>query len=311
MRFTVALPVRDEAGVLEELHERLTEACSSTGEAYEILYVDDGSTDGSRKILQRLAYVDSHTSVVGLSRNFGHGAALAAAIDLASGESVILMDADLQDDPGAIPELLRIQSEQDADVVYAVRAGRRETLLMRLLFSVFHVLMARSATYTLPAHAGSFGLIGPRALSEIRRMTERLRYFPGLRAFVGFKQVAVEIPRGKRYDDKSRVGFRGLLRLAGAAFFAESRAPVTVLYWLSAMSLLAAAGVGAYVAIAKIQGFAVVAWASIMTAVAFFSSVIILGQALMCEYLSRVYEEVRGRPLYVVETIVRGSDVID
>ncbi len=305
--FTVALPVYNESAVLEQLHTQLTDACRQVGVSYEILYVDDGSRDGSGQILERLAESDPQVSVVRLSRNFGHPAALAAAVDLAAGECLILMDADMQDDPAAIPQLMQAHREQAAEVVYVVRGRRSESFLMRPLFRVFHILFSRTASYGIPRDAGSFGLLGPSALAEVRQLTERLRYFPGLRAFVGFEQVGIEIPRGKRYDDRSRVGFGGLVRLAGLAFFSNSRAPVTVFYLLSLFSALLASGLISYAFYAKYHGFAVKMWASILTSIAFFSAMILLGQAFICEYLSRVYEEVRGRPVYVVQKISRAK----
>jgi glycosyltransferase involved in cell wall biosynthesis len=307
--FTVALPVFNEAAILPRLHASLTTACRNAGASYEILYVDDGSSDGTSEILQQLADGDPFVTVVTLSRNFGQPAALAAAVELASGEAVIVMDADLQDDPSAIPALLAVQREQGADVVYVVRSGRREGLVMRLLFAIFHRLIARSSTFHIPRNTGSFGLIGPRALAEVRRLSERLRYFPGLRAFVGFKQVGMPLARGARYDQHSRVRFRGLVRLAGLALFSQSRAPVTLFYWLSSLSLLFSLGLITYAVVAKLLGVAVVAWASTVTSVAFFSAIITLGEAFICEYLARIYEEVRGRPIYIVEAVRRATQL--
>jgi dolichol-phosphate mannosyltransferase len=300
---TVAIPVYNEEHVLERLHALVSEACRRAGGSYEILYVNDGSRDGTGRVLGRLAAADSHVTVVELSRNFGHPAALSAGVDLASGRSLIVMDADLQDDPTVIPEMLRLHREEGAETVYIVRAGRQEGPAMRLLFGTFHWLIARTSTYDLPRDAGSFGLVGPRALAELRRMPERLRYFPGLRAFVGFKQAALQVPRGARYDRQSRVGLAGLTRLAALAFFSQSRAPATLFYALSFLSMVASLGLVTYAVVSKIIGIAVVSWASTLTAVAFFSSVIILGQAFICEYLARVYEEVRQRPPYIVDSI--------
>jgi len=305
--FTVALPVYNEEAVLERLHAALTEACLKTGETYEILYVNDGSRDRTSDALQFLAARDPRVSVVELSRNFGHPAALAAAVDMACGDTLIVMDADLQDDPAVIPELLRLQREDAAEVVYVARTRRAEGAGMRVLFNTFHWLISRVSTYEVPRNAGSFGLLGPRALREMRALTERLRYFPGLRAFVGFKQVALHAPRQPRYDRISRVGLGGLLRLAAAAFFSQSSAPAALFYLLSLLSLLSSLGLIVYAVVSKLLGVSVVAWASTVTSVAFFSSVVILGQAFICEYLARIYEEVRQRPTYIVDRMTRGQ----
>jgi glycosyltransferase involved in cell wall biosynthesis len=307
VELTVALPVYNEEGILEHLHERLTEVLEATGLRYEILFVDDGSRDRTPQIMRQLAERDAHLTIVHLSRNWGHASALKAAIDLAAGEQVLLMDADLQDDPGVIPEILQAQLDNDADVVYVQRSARGEARWIRGLFRVFHWAISSASTYPVPQDAGSFGLLGRRALPEVRALGERLRYFPGLRAFVGFKQVAVLAPRQARYDEKSRVGFGGLVQLAAQAFFSQSRLPATCFYWLGGLSLVISFCLATYALVAKIAGFAVLSWASITTSVAFFSSVIILGLALVFEYLARIYEEVRARPVYLVDTVQRAE----
>lgn len=306
---TVALPVFNEAEILARLHAMLTKACESLDGGYELLFVDDGSTDGTPGVLTQIAARDPHVSVVRLSRNFGVFAGVAAAVALASGDSLIIMDADLQDDPNVIPDLVRVQREQAAEVVYVVRTGRKEPVPMRMCFALFYWLLARSSDYAMPRDAGNFGLMGPRALADMRQLTERLRYFPGLRAFVGYKQVPYYLARGERYDRTPRIGFWKLVRFAGLAFFSQSQIPIKLFYMLSGVSLTAACALAAYAVTGKIVGYAVVAWASTMTSVAFFSSIIILGQGVICEYLSRIYEEVRGRPVYIVEQICRAKVV--
>jgi dolichol-phosphate mannosyltransferase len=304
---TVALPVFNEAAILEELHRRVVGALDTTGLTYEVLYVDDGSSDGSDGIIRRLADEDPRVSRVRLSRNWGHAAALKAAIDFAQGASLVLMDADLQDDPAVIPRLLEVARDEGAEVVYVVRSERAEPKPVRPLFRLFHWSIARFSSFPVPQDAGSFGLLGPRALAEVRSLNERLRYFPGLRAFVGFKQASVEAPRAARYDQRSRVGMGGLVSLAAQAFFSQSRIPAMLFYVLSAVALVTSIGLVLYAAISRVVGTAIASWASIVTSVSFFSSVIILGLALVFEYLSRIYEEVRGRPVYLVEHVDRSS----
>lgn len=308
---TVALPVYNEARILPHLHSLLTGACGGLDLKYEILYVDDGSTDDTPHVLKEIAERDNHTSVATLTRNFGHPAALAAAIDLARGEILILMDADLQDDPRIIPEMLRKRKEQDAEVVYVVRTKRQERLPARILFGVFHWLLSRSSAYPVPREAGSFGLLGPRALTDVRRFTERLRYFPGIRAFVGHKQCAIFAERGARYDRRSRVGLRGLVKLAGLAFFSQSRLPATLFYWLAGSSLFVTMALIVYAFISRFMGYGVASWASEITSIAFFGGITTLGQAFICEYLARIYEEIRGRPVYLIETVAWGGATDD
>jgi len=304
---SVALPVFNEENVLTHLYDRLAAVLTKTGLTYEIVFVDDGSTDATPRVLRRLADANPCVTVARLSRNWGHAAALKACLDIASGDSLVLMDADLQDEPELIPTLVAAAERESADVVYVVRSSRGEARWARGLFRVFHWAIARSSTFPLPRDAGSFGLLRPRALVEVRLLSERLRYFPGLRAFVGFRQVAVESPRGARYDGVSRVGFKGLVRLAAQAFFSQSRVPAMAFYCLSFVSLSASVGLVIYALTSRfVFGDAVVSWTSIVTALSLFSGVIILGLALVFEYLARIYEEVRGRPVYLVDFIQRG-----
>jgi len=304
---SVVLPVYNELKVLEELHTRLVCALEGCGLSFEIMFVDDGSTDGTTGELHRLAELHDHISVVRLSRNCGHAAALKAGIDLAAGESVVVMDADLQDEPELIPQLLEESRRQKADVVYVVRTGRAEPVWIRGLFRLFHWSVARTSTFPLPRDSGTFGLIGARALAEIRRLDERLRYFPGLRAYIGLRQVPFAAPRAPRYDGKSRVGTRGLIRLATQAFFSQSRLPAITFYWLSAMSFTVATGLIIFALVARLLQQSVPSWSSLMIVVSAFSTILILGLALAFEYLARIYEEVRARPVYLVDTIYRAS----
>ena len=308
MDLSVVLPVYNEVRVLDELHTRLMTVLSRTGLRFEIMFVDDGSTDGTAAVLHELAQQHGHVSVVRLSRNWGHAAALKAGIDLAAGRQLIVMDADLQDEPELIPELLDLCEAEGADVVYVVRSKRAESLWIRGFFRLFHWCLARTSSYPIPQNAGSFGLMNERAVAEIRRLDERLRYFPGLRAFIGLRQVAVTAPRQPRYDGRSRVGVRGLIGLAAQAFFSQSRVPALTFYWLSAASFVIGAGLAAYALIARLLGASVASWSSIVISVAFFSTVIILGLALVFEYLARIYEEVRARPVYLVESVLRAAD---
>ncbi len=311
VKLSIGLPIYNEAKVLEGLHGLVTNACESLQITYEILYINDGSTDGTAEILERIAVRDPHVTLVTFSRNFGLPAALAAAVDLAAGQSLVIMDADMQDDPAIIPELFRTRVEQEAEVVYVERTGRSEAWGMRLLFGSFHWLISKVSDYPMPRNTGNFGLVGPRALTEMRKLTERLRYFPGLRAFVGFEQVPFYAPRGERYDRSPRVKIWQLLRQAGLALFTQSHIPVKVFYAMSGASVAASFALITYAVLGKIVGYAVVAWASTITAVSFFSAMIILGQGFICEYLSRIYEEARGRPVYVVEKINRSQFVME
>lgn len=306
---TVVLPLFNEAPVLAELHRRVTDACAATGLPYEVLFVNDGSTDDTAVRLADLAARDPHVSVVGLSRNFGHPAAFTAGLDLAAGESVIVLDADLQDDPAVIGELLRVRAAATAEVVYVVRGRRAEGPGHRLLVTLFNRLLCGTARHAIPGNAGNYSLLGPRALAALRALPERSRYFPGLRAFVGFRQVAVQVDRQRRYDARSRMGFRGLLRLAAQALYGHTALPQIAIGLLAAAALLAAGVLGLYraacalLALSPAAGSGLAAWGALGT------GLVLSAQAVLCGQLARVHAEVQGRPLYVVADLRRGGGI--
>jgi glycosyltransferase involved in cell wall biosynthesis len=187
---TVVLPLSNEERVLRTLERSITEAIRSCGCRPEIIFVNDGSRDESSEILDELAAAHPHVRVRHLSRNFGHQAVLQAGLEHASGDAIVVMDADLQDDPAGIPRLLQ-RWQEGYDIVYAVRYGRKEGLLKRCLFFAFYRLLRHISGIVIPVDAGNFGLVDRRAAREIAQLMDRDRYDAGLRSWVGFKQVGV------------------------------------------------------------------------------------------------------------------------
>jgi polyisoprenyl-phosphate glycosyltransferase len=301
---SVVLPVYNEARVLPQLWRRVTQALAGCATNYEIVLVNDGSSDESPKILEQLAITDRRVRVVHLSRNFGHQAAVQAGLAHARGDAVVLMDSDLQDSPEAIPQFVAHWRE-GCDVVYAIRSQRKEHLLKRALFTAFHRLMSRVAAVPIPAEAGIFGLVDRRVVSEILALPENDRYFPGLRSWVGFRQRGVIVPRQARYDDHPRVSLAGLVRLAKTAVFSFSTLPLAVFYAIG----LTAAGLfvclSAYSLFCKLfTSLAVPGWTSHVLIGSFFGALNALGISILGEYSIRIYDQVRRRPLYVVDRTV-------
>jgi polyisoprenyl-phosphate glycosyltransferase len=301
---SVVLPVFNEAEVLTILAGRIAKALWNSGVKFEIIFVNDGSTDGSGPLLDQLAADCPAVRVVHFARNFGHQAAVQAGLSYARGDAVVLMDSDLQDAPEAIPEMLRRWQEGE-DVVYAVRCKRKESGWKRLGFAAFHRLMARSATVPIPAEAGIFGLIDRRIAREIASLPERDRYFPGLRSWVGLRQSGIVVERQARYDETPRVSLRGLFRLAKTAIFSFSTLPLAVFHVVGLAAAAAFVGVGGFALCWKI--FAAVSlpgWTSTALVSSFFTGLNALGFAILGEYLVRIYDQVRGRPLYLVDRTV-------
>lgn len=301
---SVVLPVYNEAAVLPILSARVAAALDRCGGEYEVVFVDDGSTDASGSILDQLAAASRRVRVVHLSRNFGHQAAVQAGMAHARGDALVLMDADMQDAPEAIPAMVE-RWRAGYDVVYAVRRKRKEGRSKRLLFAAFHRALSRIASVRIPAEAGIFGLIDRRVARQIAAMAESDRYFPGMRSWVGFRQVGVEVERNARYDRHPRVSLAGLVRLAKTAIFSFSNMPLAVFYAIGAAATLLFAGLTTFALYCKLfTDMAVPGWTSHVLVASFFGALNALGICVLGEYVVRIYDQVRGRPPYVVDRTV-------
>jgi len=301
---SLVLPVYNETGILHELTRRLTSVMESESLTFEIVYVNDGSSDGSCEHLNALAADDERISVVHLSRNFGHQAAVHAGLDHANGDVVIVMDSDLQDDPHAIPRFLE-QWENGFDVVYAQRRNRKENIAKRLLFFSFYRVLNSIADNSIPADAGNFGLLDRKVVDALRLCPERDRFFPGLRSWAGFRQAGIPVDRAARHDDHPRVSLRGLFRLAKTAIFSFSSFPLKFFYVVAAISAGVCLASTGFVFWHKIfTGLAVPGWASTMITASFFGALNALGISILGEYVIRIYDQVRCRPVYLAESIV-------
>jgi polyisoprenyl-phosphate glycosyltransferase len=302
--FSVVIPILNEEHSISELLARLGKIIHEIGDEWEVIYVNDGSTDRSLDMLrsQRVRY--PYLRIVDLSRNFGHVPALTAGIDHARGRAVILMDGDLQDSPEALPEM--IQKWRDGyEVVYAIRARRKEGLTKRLLFAAFYRLQRRLSGVAMPLDAGIFSLLDHRVVKALRDMPERHRYLPGLRAYAGFRQAGVVVEREARYEGKPRVPFGGLVKLAMDGMFAFSTLPLRIVFvmgiFVCVISLIIASigFIDRYV-----LGHRFLEWPFGLTTVFFFGGVQLVAIGTLGEYVGRIYEEVKRRPYYVVrETI--------
>jgi len=304
-RLSVVLPVFNEQAVLEELTRQLNEVLLAQCESLEIVFVNDGSSDDSREILDRLAVEHPHLVVVHLARNFGHQPALHAGLCHATGDCVVVMDSDMQDDPVALLSFLD-QWELGFDVVYAQRTKRKESLLKRTLFYSFYRLLNAIADSAMPEDAGNFGLMDRRVVAAIVSLQEHERYFPGLRSWTGFRQTGIPVERLARHDGEPRVSMAGLFRLAKTAIFAFSSFPLKLFYVIAAISCLVCVASMGFVMYHKMMtGLAVPGWTSIISTASFFGALNALGISVLGEYVIRIYDEVRQRPIYLTEEVIR------
>jgi dolichol-phosphate mannosyltransferase len=301
---SVVLPVYNERDAIEPLARALDETLAAAGADRELIFINDGSRDGSAEALDRLAAADPRVRVLHFSRNFGHQAAVQAGLAHARGDVVVVMDADMQDDPASILRFLG-KWREGYDVVYAIRTGRKEGAWKRTLFYTFYRVLKVVVPFPIPADAGNFGLVDRRVAGEIARLLDRDRYYAGLRSWVGFRQVGVEVERGARYDARPRVSLFGLFRLAKSAIISFSSLPLTLFYLIGSLAMAMFLGLAAFTLYHKLfTGLAIPGWTSITMATSFFGALNALGIAVLGEYVTRIYEQVRARPMYLIERTV-------
>jgi polyisoprenyl-phosphate glycosyltransferase len=304
---SVVVPVFDEEEGLPELHRRLTATLSTLDGQAEIVYVDDGSSDGSAGLIGDWARgAPVEIALVKLSRNFGMEAAMSAGLDYARGQYVALMHADLQDPPELLPEMLEAVAA-GADVAYARRIGREESPVKRFLATAFYSLMARVARVPYQGQAGDFRVMSRRVVEAIKRMPERRRFLRGLVAWVGFEQVPVEYRRAGRYAGRG-ASYPQLLGLALEALTAFSDVPLQIAT-LFGIFIAQLSALGAII-ILVLSAAGVVnpsVWVWVLAAVLFLSGVQLTTVGILGRYLARVHAEVLGRPLYLVDDVIRGG----
>jgi polyisoprenyl-phosphate glycosyltransferase len=304
-RLSAVLPVYDEAQTLDPLLARLLPVLTLASDgAFEVIFVDDGSTDGSAERLDALAARDARVKVIHFSRNFGHQAALQAGLEQAAGAAVVLMDADLQDGPEVIGAFVA-KWEEGYEVVYAVRRKRKEGFLKRAAYALFYRTLHSVAQIDLPLDAGDFCLLDRRVVDALVALPEHHRFLRGLRSWVGFRQIGIECERDARFAGSSKYDLRRLVRLALSGYVGFSAMPLRL---AALLGLATAAGgflVAAWVVATKLLDVpSPRGWASLLACVMVVGGVQLVMLGVVGEYLSRVYDEVRRRPLYVVRSRV-------
>jgi len=297
--YSVVIPVYNEAQTLAELWRRLEPVLIRLEGEFEVIFIDDGSRDGSFDILQRLNHKHSTVKIIRLSRNFGHQCALTAGIDHAKGDAVILMDADLQDSPTAIPRFIA-KWKEGYQVVYAIRRKRKEYLLKRLAFKAFYRIIDLMSPTKLPRDAGIFSLLDKTVVHALQAMPEKSRYLSGLRSYAGFRQTGVEVERERRFQGKPRVTLGKLLKLAFDGIFSFSVLPLrlaVVFGIICSLTSFLIGVVGLYYKYVLQQQFL---WPFGLTTAFFMGGVQLIFLGIIGEYIGRIYEEVKRRPLYFV-----------
>lgn len=309
-RVSVAISLYNEAEVFPELLRRVRAVLDVLpGGPHEMVFVDDGSSDATFEKVAAAASDDPRVVGLSLSRNFGHQAALSAALDHVSGEVVIVMDGDLQDPPEEIPRFLD-EHQKGFDVVYAQRVGRKERWILRISYYVFYRLIAALADVRLPLDAGDFALLSRRVVDRLTAIPEHHRYLRGLRTWVGFRQTGIPVARSPRAAGKPGYTLGKLFRLAFDGIFAFSVAPLRAAAVVGFITTAGAVLFAAYaVYVRLVLGESPRGFTALILVITFFSGVQLLFLGLIGEYLGRVYEEAKGRPQYIVaRTVGRARD---
>jgi polyisoprenyl-phosphate glycosyltransferase len=303
---SIVIPCFDEEQCLTELHTRVSKVARDVfGDCYEILLVNDGSRDGTWSAMQKIATTDPHLVAVNLARNHGHQLALTAGLDLCRGDYILILDADLQDPPELLPQMLAAAREQEADVVYAVRRAREgESFAKKASAALFYRLLTRLTDTAIPVDTGDFRLMTRRALNAFLAMPEQSRFVRGMVAWIGFKQVPITYDRAERLAGETKYPFSKMFGLAFDAITGFSTAPLRfashaglVLVGLSLLIL-------GYILIGWMTGDAVAGWTSLMLVVVLLGAAQMFVLGMIGEYLGRLYMQAKGRPIYIVADVI-------
>jgi len=308
---SVVVPCYNEQDVAQECHRRLTQVLSSLGLSWEIVFINDGSKDATLPVLLTLQVDDPRVVVVDLARNFGHQLAVTAGIEAARGAAIVIIDADLQDPPEVIAEMVRLWRE-DYQVVYGVRTSREgETGFKLWTAKAFYRLINILSDVQIPLDSGDFRLIDRRVADVVLKMRERHRLLRAMYSWVGFRQTGVRYEREARFAGTTKYPFRKMLTLALDGIISFSTVPLRMLTIAGiATAFLAFFGAVYALVVRLFTHHWVTGWATLFIAVTFFSGLQLISLGVMGEYLGRIYNEVKQRPLYVIHSIFRGDPAL-
>jgi dolichol-phosphate mannosyltransferase len=305
---SVVVPLYNEELVVLESYKRLKEVMESLHEPYEMIFVNDGSRDATPVILRRICEADYTVHLIDFSRNFGHQTAISAGMDYATGDAVVVIDADLQDPPEVIPEMIA-KWREGYDVVYGKRAERKgETIFKRVTSAVFYRVLKSLSDVEIPVDAGDFRLIDRKVCEALKLVKERNRYIRGIISWLGFRQTGVEYVRDKRFAGETKYPLKKMLRFAFDGITSFSIKPLKLSSYVG--GVVSFAGFAYLLVVIFLKLFTdhtVEGWASVMAVSLFFNGVVLMMLGIIGEYIGRIYDEAKGRPLYVVREILNFS----
>ncbi len=303
--YSIVIPVLNEEKVLNELYKRLTKVMTDIGESYEIIFINDGSTDNSLKIMKQLHTHDKRIKIIDFSRNFGHQIAITAGIDFTSGDAVITIDADLQDPPEVIPDLIK-KWKEGYEVIYGIREKRKgENFFKKISTLIFYRLINKMTMINMPPDSGDFRLIDKKVVNNLKNIRENNRYVRGLTYWIGFKQIGVPYERDKRFAGKSKYPIKKLFKLAYDAIFSFSNFPLKIATYFGFIVSFLSFLYLIYALIIKLFTNSVIhGWTSLMISILFLGGVQLICLGIIGEYIARINDEVKKRPLYIIKEII-------
>ena len=304
---SLVIPIFNEEKLVDELVKRTISSLESFTIDYEVIFVDDGSTDQSLEKILTCQKKNNRIKILSLSKNFGHQAAYTAGLEYSKGDHVAMMDGDLQDPPELLGEMYRMISVDGYDVVSGKRTGRKGNNRRDFYTGLFHFLFRHIGEIKTMENSGNYSMMKREAVDALLSMKEKVRYLPGLRTFIGFNQGYVEFVRDDRYKGRTKMSIHKLVMLAADAVFSFSRFPIRFCLILGSIGALVFMGAGIYVLIAKAYGFAVKGWSSTLLSIYFLGSIQLVFLGMLGEYVYRNYKESQNRPLYFVKKIYGGQ----
>lgn len=308
IEISVVAPCYNEQAGLGEFHRRVRAVLDALGKRCEIVLVDDGSSDGTWDQMQKLSRIDPAITAVKLSRNHGHQLALTAGLSVCRGQRVLIIDADCQDPPELLGEMMKAM-DGGADVVYGQRRSRQGESWFKLATAKgFYRLVRRLSDTPIPMDTGDFRLISRRALDVLQSMPERHRFIRGMVSWIGFRQEPIAYDREARFTGQTKYPLGKMVRLALDAITGFSTKPLRLAAYLAVLSGLFGLAVLIYVVVSWLVGNTVSGWTSILAAVTILGSMQLLVLAVLGAYLGRMYEQTKGRPIYIIEDIQKGQD---
>jgi len=304
IQYSIVVPVFNEEDNIPELYQRLTKVMTGWGEAYEIIFINDGSRDKSLDLLKNLYLCDPSVRVINLARNFGHQRAISAGLDYARGRAVIVMDGDLQDPPEVIPQFIA-KWQEDFQVVYAIREKRKENKIKKSLYHLFYLILRSIARIDIPLDAGDFCLMDRCVVDVITSLPERNRFIRGLRSWVGYRQIGMAYERGMRFAGKTKYTFRKLVSLALDGMISFSYLPLRLATILGiVVSICSLLAVVYYLWVKMTIGLQPPGFATLTVLLLFLGGVQMITVGIIGEYIGHILNEVKSRPAYVVQQVL-------